>query len=156
MRTALVLSAGGMFAAWEAGVWIALHRCLQPDLIVGASAGAWNGWLIAAGATPKELVHEWLDPHVPKIVGNPRRTEDLCKKARQLFERHQPRIPFALTVTEIPSLRPRLVSGSDITWQHLAATCSIPFLFPPVEIDGGKEKRYRDRKSTRLNSSHVS
>jgi len=38
-------------------------------------------------------------------------------------------------------MRARLVRDSQVTWQHLAATCSIPLAFPPVSIDG---KRYVD------------
>jgi NTE family protein len=37
---------------------------------------------------------------------------------------------------EVPRLRQRLVRDSGITWQYLAATCSIPFCFPPVRIEG--------------------
>jgi len=44
-----------MYAAWEVGVWKALAPHIRPDLIVGASAGAWNGWAIAGGAAPEEL-----------------------------------------------------------------------------------------------------
>jgi len=51
VATALVLSAGGMFAAWEAGVWNVLHKRVRPDMIVGASAGAWNAWVLAGGGT---------------------------------------------------------------------------------------------------------
>jgi len=51
-------------AAWEAGVWKALHRHLKPSLIVGASAGALNGWLIAAQRTRPpglgQTGHEWV------------------------------------------------------------------------------------------------
>jgi predicted acylesterase/phospholipase RssA len=39
-------------------------------------------------------------------------------------------------MVEVPSMRLRLVRGPEITWRHLAATCSIPFCFPPVRIDG--------------------
>ena len=45
-------------------------------------------------------------------------------------------MPFALTIVEVPRLRSRIVRDRDITWQHLAACCAIPFGFPPVEIDG--------------------
>jgi predicted acylesterase/phospholipase RssA len=38
-------------------------------------------------------------------------------------------------------MRALLVRDSQITWRHLAATCSIPLAFPPVPIDG---KRYVD------------
>jgi len=142
MSTALVLSAGGMFAAWEAGVWNVLHKRVRPDMIVGASAGAWNGWLLAGGGTPEDLVREWLDPekrhllqpglHLAGIL----RPEALHRKAHELAERFRPRIPFGLTLVEVPGMRLRLVRGEEVTWRHLAATCSIPFCFPPVLIDG--------------------
>ena len=138
----MVLSAGGMLAAWEVGVWKALYGRFHPDLIVGASAGAWNGWAIAGGATPDELAQEWLDSRTGKIMqpGLHRHgvllPKVLYEKARELFKRYQPRLPFGLTVVEVPRLRPRLVRDGQVTWQHLAATASIPLGFPPVEIDG--------------------
>jgi NTE family protein len=122
---ALVLSAGGMYAAWEVGVWKALRERFQFDLIVGTSAGAWNAWMIAGGISPDELTREWQDPASATIM--------------QLGL--QPRIPFGLTLAEVPRLRPLLVRGPDVTWRHLAATASIPMCFPPVEIEG---KQYLD------------
>src|ERR1039457_6584211 len=59
MPCALVLSAGGMFGAYQAGVWNVLSRRFQPDLVVGTSAGALNGWAIAGGCPPAELVDMW-------------------------------------------------------------------------------------------------
>jgi predicted acylesterase/phospholipase RssA len=131
-----------MFGAWEVGVWKAICHDVQPDLIVGASAGAWVGWAIAGGATAEELAREWLDPLLADTMrlglhsAGWLRPEGLHKKARELYERFRPKIPFALTLVEVPSLRLRLVRDSEITWQHLAATCSIPCAFPPVEIGG--------------------
>ena len=142
MATALVLSAGGMYAAWEVGVWKALRDRISIDLVVGASAGAWNGWAIAGGATADELEREWLDPATGRILAwGPHSTgllrpETLHQKSRDLFTRYRPRIPFGLTVVEVPRLRTRLVRDSEITWQHLAASCSIPFFFSPARIDG--------------------
>jgi len=46
---ALVLSGGGLFGAWQAGAWAACASHWQPDLIVGASVGSLNGYLIASG-----------------------------------------------------------------------------------------------------------
>jgi predicted acylesterase/phospholipase RssA len=132
MPTALVLSAGGMFAAWEIGVWNILRDRLTPDLIVGASAGAWNGWAIAGGASPDELVREWLHPSTATYM----RRAPLYEKARHLAERYQPRVPFGLTIVEVPRLRSHIVRGPEIGWRHLAATCSIPVVFPPVRIRG--------------------
>jgi len=140
--TALVLSAGGLWAAWEVGAWKVLSRTFKPDLIVGASAGSWNGWIIAAGGSPDDLEREYLDPSAGEVV----RLEitrsgilspgPLHAKARQLFERYRPRIPFALTMVEVPSMRIRIVRDREITAAHLAASCSIPVAFPPVRIGG--------------------
>ena len=124
-----------MFGAWEVGVWKALRRHFQPECIVGASAGAWNGWLIASGCGADELAALWLDPSNAAIMPHAGALRD---KARELFARFSPRIPFGLAVTELPRLRQRLVSDSDISWQHLAATCSIPLFFPPVRVGGAR------------------
>lgn len=147
MPTALVLSAGGMFAAWEVGVWKALRSEVQPDLIVGASAGAWNGWAIAGGATAEDLARDWMDPRCGNILrlGLHRygvlRPDALNQTSREMFSRYRPLIPFGLTIVEVPRLRPCLVRDSEITWQHLAATAAIPFGFAPVQIE---DKRYVD------------
>jgi NTE family protein len=149
MSTALVLGAGGMFAAWEVGAWRVLRERTRFEMIVGASAGAWVGWRIAIGATPEELEREWLDPRTAKVMerGLHRwgwlRPDTLHAKARELYAAGRPRVPFAVTLTEIPSLRVVIFRDDEITWQHLAATCSIPLSYPPVKIgerwyvDGG-------------------
>jgi NTE family protein len=62
-------------------------------------------------------------------------------KARELFERFTPRMPFGMTLVELPRLRVRLVREHEVTWQHLAASSSIPLAYPPVKIDG---RRYVD------------
>jgi len=128
-----------MFAAWEAGVWKALSDGFHPDLIVGASAGAWNGWAIAGEVSADGLIAEWLDGSLAAIrIFHP---EPLHQKARELYSRFRPALPFGLTVVETPRLGVRLVSGPEITWRHMAATCSIPVFFPPVLIGN---RRYVD------------
>jgi len=131
-----------MFAAWEVGVWKVLRTHMQFDMVLGASAGAWIGWAIAGGCTPEELEQEWLDPRTAELmrIGIHRsgilRPDGMHQKARELFARYRPRMPFGLTVVEVPRFKPRLVRDSDVTWQHLAATASIPLCFPPVPILG--------------------
>ena len=61
MKTALVLSAGGMFGAYQAGAWKALASVFQPDIVVGASIGALNGWAIAGGCSTAQLIDLWLE-----------------------------------------------------------------------------------------------
>src|SRR5579862_9012522 len=53
VKTALVLSAGGMFGAYQAGAWRELSASFRPDLVVGTSAGSLNGWSIAGGCPPE-------------------------------------------------------------------------------------------------------
>lgn len=122
-----------MFAAWEVGVWKALSPRFRPDCIVGASAGAWNAWLIASGCGGDELAASWLDPSNAAIFPH---AAALHKKARALFASFRPRVPFGLTMVQVPRLRQRLVRDSEVNWQHLAAACSVPLLFPPVRIGG--------------------
>ena len=55
LMLALVLSGGGLFGAWQAGAWSVLVDHIRPDLIVGASVGSLNGYVIASGGTPEEL-----------------------------------------------------------------------------------------------------
>lgn len=143
----MVLSAGGLYAAWQIGVWKALHTAVRPDMVLGASAGALNAWSIAGGATASDLEREWRDPLIGKIMQfglHARgflRPQPLHAKAREMFERFQPRMPFGMPLVEVPSLRVRLVREHEVTWQHLAAACSIPLAYPPVKIDG---RRYVD------------
>jgi NTE family protein len=143
----LVFSAGALYAAWEIGVWKAIEAQVRPDLVLGASAGAWVAWGVAGGASAAEMEAEWLDERTAGILRfGPHRSgllrpEPMHAKARELFERAQPRIPFGMPLVEVPSLRLRLVREREVTWRHLAATCSIPFGYPPVEIDG---RRYVD------------
>lgn len=123
-----------MFAAWEAGVWKVLSEHIHPALVIGASAGAWNGWAIAGGASPDDLIREWHDASLAATWLF--RTELLHKKAQDLFARYQPRLAYGLTVVEVPHFHTRLVRGREVTWRHLAATCAIPGAFSPVSIEG--------------------
>jgi NTE family protein len=87
----------------------------------------------------------WLDPGMEKIMQvrwsraswkglwDP---EPLDETARAMCRRYQPRIPYFLTLTEIPRMRAHIVAGEQVTWRHLAACCAVPCGFPPVRLDG--------------------
>jgi NTE family protein len=133
---ALVLSGGGLFGAWQAGAWSALAPRIRPDLIVGASVGSLNAYVIASGAPPEELRALWLDPTFGKF-------SDLPSNIRRMMAHYTPRIPLAITATELPRMKPRIFRDSEITWKHLAASCALPLAMPQVRIgphwysDGG-------------------
>src|SRR5260370_16070387 len=119
MRSALVLSGGGMFGAWQGGAWSALAGCFTPDLVVGASVGALNGYLIASGVPPSELREHWLDARNSRY-------QDLEANIRLLTQRYQPSRPLAVAITDLLRLKPRTVRDEAVTWRHLLASCAIP------------------------------
>ena len=65
---ALVLSGGGSFGAYQAGVWKALEaRAWEPDVIIGVSIGCVNAFAISRGASDEEMTYIWRD--LPSEVG---------------------------------------------------------------------------------------
>lgn len=144
-KTALVLGGGGMFGAYQAGVWSVLASRWQPDLIIGASIGAINGWAMAGGCDPAEWIEQWLDlkeaespqwrfpwpPHRGMVDAE--RFEGFV---RRIHARYQPRTPYALTVTSMPGMRPRVFAAPSIDWRHLAASCAVPVVMPQYALDG--------------------
>lgn len=150
--TALVLGGGGMFGAYQAGVWKALKGVLNPSLVVGASIGALNGWLIASRCDPEALIEEWLSPEIAGILrlrfprslsGGLIDREAFERYVKDLASRFTPVVPYAAVVSEMPSLRRRAVATPEVTWEHLCASCSVPLLMPQYKpggrwlIDGG-------------------
>jgi NTE family protein len=142
---ALVLSAGGMFGSYQAGAWKVLAEIFQPDLIVGASIGAVNGWAIAGGCGPDELIRRWLNLEeaaryrwkIPSgIFGGVLDSRPLQRAIRHIYESHQPRIDFAMVVTDLVRLRPRIVPAREVTWQHLVATTAIVGIFDQMRLNG--------------------
>jgi NTE family protein len=141
----LVLSAGGMFGAYQAGVWKALQPVFQPDVVIGCSVGAINGWAIASGVPPDDLIRTWLEPRCATLMA-PRRPwrpwraifdpSPLREMIQELASAYTPQVPFAVAVTRLPQLRLEIVGTPNLTWQHVLASCAVPVGYPPVRIDG--------------------
>jgi NTE family protein len=129
MKTALVLSGGGMFGAWQAGAWRALAPTFSPDLIVGASVGSLNGYAIAGGATPEELIAFWRQPSLASF-------RNLPTTIQELMRQHPLRLDYAVVLTDLLRMKPKIFQGADITWRHLAASCAIPGILPQQRIHG--------------------
>jgi NTE family protein len=151
---ALVLSGGGLFGAWQAGAWSVLADRMSPELIVGASIGSLNGYLIASGIPTQELRDRWLDPSLARFT-------DLHSNIRRMMEHYTLRIPFAITATELPRMKPRIFRDSEITWQHLAASCALPVVLPQVRIgphwysDGGLLGALPSWAAAELGAKHI-
>lgn len=145
LMNALVLSAGGMYGAYQAGAWKIVSAMFQPDLIVGASIGAVNGWAIAGGCDPDELIGRWLslDCAARYRWKIPRRTwaglfdaTPLHCAIQEICQSFQPKIELAVVATDLLKLQPRIFRGQQVGWPHLVATTAIIGLFDQVRIDG--------------------
>ncbi len=143
--TALVLSAGGMYGAYQAGAWKAIADIFQPDLVVGASIGAINGWAIAGGCHPDQLIERWLNLDAAahyrwKFPRTPLHgvfdTTALQATIRDVYESFQPQRHFAMVLTDLLKLRPVVLRGNEVSWQHLIASTAIIGLFDQVRLDG--------------------
>jgi predicted acylesterase/phospholipase RssA len=140
-----------LFGAYQAGAWRTLCERIRPDLVVGASIGSVNGWLIAGGCTPAELERFWLETGTSSLRWRmPRRPWSgvldpgpLHQMLRDICAAYQPKVEYAVVVTELMRLRPTIIRGADVTWRHLAASCAVPAVFDQVRIgkrfysDGG-------------------
>jgi NTE family protein len=139
MKRALVLSGGGLFGAWQAGAWRALCDRWQPDLVVGASVGALNGYAIAGGVSADALARIWLDPSMADLHNLPENIRTLMGQCRPSTERSE----FGVVLTDIARLKPKIFRDGEVTWKHLAASCAIPGVLPQYRIgarwysDGG-------------------
>ena len=145
-----MLSAGGYFGAYQVGVWKALEREAQIDVVGGASVGALNGWSIASGCSAGELEERWLHPSCardltftpkPSFANGYFEHGPLLDRARMLMRDYRPEIPFGMVTVELPWLRARLIQTAEVTAHHLLASCSIPLVMPSVLIDG---RRFTD------------
>jgi predicted acylesterase/phospholipase RssA len=63
-------------------------------------------------------------------------TTALQRVIRDVYESFQPRMHFAMVVTDLMKLRPRIIRGNEVSWQHLVASTSILGLFDQVRLGG--------------------
>src|SRR4051812_48300151 len=120
---ALVLSGGGLFGAWQAGAWQAVSSRFQPGIVVGASVGALNGYWIASGLPAAELCDLWRQPDLGDF-------KQLHPNIRRMMDTRKPMQPFAVVVTDLVRLKPKIFQSPDLTWEHLAASCALPGVLP--------------------------
>jgi NTE family protein len=128
-KTALVLSGGGMFGAWQAGAWRTLEDWFEPDLIVGASAGSLNGYAIASGRSAREICDWWRRPGVLGF-------SNLPAIIAELMDERPLRRDYAAVLVDLFRMRPRTVAGGDVRPEHLLASCAVPGAMRPQKVDG--------------------
>ncbi len=133
-----------MFGSYQAGVWSALHDAIRPDIVVGASIGSLNGWLIAGGHPAADFENLWLNlDHIsrprlrfPRSLRHGLIADDLDRLYQDVYRSSTPKTQYGVVLTESKKLEPRLFEWPEITWEHLAASCSVPLFMPAREIGG--------------------
>jgi predicted acylesterase/phospholipase RssA len=117
-----------MFGAWQAGAWLELATRFKPDFIVGASVGSLNGYAIATGWTPDELCDFWMQEGMVGFRHLAHTTQLLI--SRPLQKR------FGVVLVDLVRMKPRTFQDSEVTWRHLFASCAVPGVISPLQIDG--------------------
>lgn len=162
MTLAFVLSGGGNYGALQAGALeVLLRRGIQPDLLVGVSAGALNAAWLAGNPSlsgVEQLQRIWLD-WAPRYFTPPSRlsmllrltqgkdsllpSESMLRFIRKwaLSERKfgdfiHPRLYVVATRLSDGAVRVFGDDPSDSLLDALMASTALPPLFPPWVVDG--------------------
>ncbi|HCF58883.1 MAG TPA: hypothetical protein DFS52_12940 [Myxococcales bacterium] len=144
----LVLSSGFLAFARHAGVALGLERlAVRPSRICGVSSGALVGALLAAGHSASAISglvagttpRSYLTPRFPFAGGSPG-LFSLDPLVTLLREKLPPRfedleVPLAVGVVERATGEPLLLESGPLP-EAVAASCAVPTLFAPREIDG--------------------
>lgn len=144
-RLGIVLSGGGSRAVAHIGVLKALdEHGFSPDCIAGTSAGAIVGALYAAGYSSEEML-EFLEVKSPyKISKVALRKPGLLDTEKSVadFLEYFPEDsfealpkPLFVTATDIVNARAEVFSSGALI-SAILASCSIPMVFAPTEIEG--------------------
>jgi predicted acylesterase/phospholipase RssA/glycosidase len=144
-KLGLALSGGGAKGFAHIGVFRLLEECkLRPDVISGTSAGAIAGVLFADGYSASEIQElftgrdfsEFAQLQIPKdgLFDNKRFCSFLERNLRaKRFE--DLKTPLVVVATDLDNGKSREFRSGPIA-EAVVASCSIPIIFSPVEING--------------------
>lgn len=156
-QVAFVLGGGGILGAHEVGMLRALAETgIQPDLVLGTSVGAINGALFAADPTAggvERLSRLWAEFKLSEFTpgGVLRRVSTLARSGTHLesVDLARGHLQEALAVNRIEELTVRyqcVAASIERAAEHwftsgdlveaVLASCAVPGILPPVEIDG--------------------
>jgi predicted acylesterase/phospholipase RssA/glycosidase len=144
-KLGLALSGGGAKGFAHIGVFRLLEECkLTPDIISGTSAGAIAGVLFADGYSSAEIqdlftgreFSEFAQLQIPKdgLFDNKRFHTFLehCLRAKRFEDL---KIPLVVVATDLDNGKSHEFRSGPIA-DAVVASCSIPIIFSPVEING--------------------
>jgi NTE family protein len=156
MTTAFVLGGGGLLGAHEVGMLRALADAgVRPDLVVGTSIGAMNGVIVAAdpvggaarlskmwqGEELRLAFSEKLWGRAVRLVRSGTHLHSMEPLSRLLSSVlpgpsfSDLALPFFCVAASIEGASARWFSSGPVV-PAVMASCAVPGLLPPVEIDG--------------------
>ncbi len=154
---AFVLGGGGILGAHEVGMLHALSECeISPGLVLGTSIGAVNGALFAADPTAEgvqRLSRLWQEADLSEISATNvlRRVTTLVRSGTHLESPEPFRsrlvealpcrrvedlvVPFQCVAASIERAAEHWFDSGELA-DVVLASCAVPGILPPVEIDG--------------------
>lgn len=149
MKIGLVLGGGGSRGFAHIGVLQVLHREQIPiDFIVGTSMGAIAGVLYALGLAPDEIaagMQQEINKANPSRPLNRLSLLTSTARQRRLQRLIEPAVgdrTFADLTIPVTVMAVDMLLGQEVEIREgpllptLLASCAVPGVFPPVEIDG--------------------
>ena len=141
----LVLSGGGARGIAHVGVIDALRsHGLEPDFIAGSSSGAIVGALAAAGHPTERMIEFFHEASPFRFSAVTVRKAGILDTGKVVasFREYFPedsfealKIRLFLTATDIVNARLRIFESGPLI-PAILASCSMPMVFTPTEIDG--------------------
>jgi len=156
VETAFVLGGGGILGANEVGMLRALAEAgIQPDLIVGTSVGAINGAFVAAdpagaaaqlgqmwqGDALRQAFSENLWARAARLARSGTHLHSIEPLRQMLVDALPNRdfadleLPFHCVAASIERATARWFSSGPVV-PAVLASCAVPGLLPPVEVNG--------------------
>jgi len=154
---AFVLGGGGLLGAHEVGMLRALLEAgVMPDFVVGTSVGAVNGVVVAADPTPaaiERLAALWRDLESSglfagsllgqlRTLARTRTSLHTGQPLRELLDKHLPvtrfdelTVPFQCVAASVERAAEHWFTQGPLV-DAVLASCAVPGLLPPVEVDG--------------------
>ena len=144
-KLGLALSGGGAKGFAHLGVFQFLNECsLKPDIISGTSAGAVVGALYADGYSPQEIRNffsgrefsEFAQLQIPKSgLFDMSRFKNFFRRNLRAKRIEDLAIPLVIVATDLDNGQSHEFRKGPLV-EAIAASCCIPIIFSPVEIDG--------------------
>ncbi len=144
-KVGLALSGGSIKGFAHLGVMQYLdERGIKPDIIAGTSAGALMGVFYADGHKPWKIFELFADqnffgltalrPNSGGVFSTDKFSEFIDEHLHQKYIEDLA-IPMRIVATDLDKGRAKVFSKGAIV-ERVVASCSIPILFHPMEIDG--------------------